>query len=406
MVTYLMRNARRRTAGVGARPEPSADERAERLRRLLAVAGVITAMVIVASTAAAGLPNSAGGKVGVVGLTAAAVGCWLACLTRRVSDPRLLLALLLVTGLSGAWLDVLRPSGPGFILAYMAMAGLGLLLPARIAIGGGVLVIVAAGLAEAHTSAHPLSSALNLSAGAAFLFLAAAFAGVSRDANAQARALLEQQEAARAAREEAAVLAERSRLAREMHDVLAHTLSGLAVQLEGTRLLASKVSADARLVEQITSAQQLARDGLASVRRAVSTLRGDKLPGPADLPQLVESVRLSGLPTTFEHSGEPRALPGEHGLAIYRTVQEALTNTRKYAGAGASAAVTLTWSEDVVCVEVVDHGGDHAPSGLPSSGFGLTGLAERAALAGGRLERGPAGDGFRVCLTVPVQHAG
>ena len=396
MVTQLLQRARRD-------PAASVGERADRLRDLLAIAGVIIAAVIVGSTAAAGLPSSSGARVGVVVLTAVAVAGWLVSLSRRVTGARLLLCLLVATGLAGAWLDVLRPSGPGFILCYMAMAGLGLQLPRRIALGGGLLVVVAAALAEADTSSHPVSAALNLLGGDAVLFRAAACAGVSRDAHVQARALLEQQEATRAAREEAAVHAERARLARELHDVLAHTLSGLAVQLEGTRLLAAKAGADPRLVEQIGSAQRLARDGMASAKRAVSTLRGETLPGPAELPGLVDDARRAGLPTTLDELGEPRPLPAERGLAIYRTVQEALTNARKYAGTGATARVTLRWSDDAVCVEILDQGGDGTPSGLPSSGYGLTGLAERAALAGGRLERGPVAQGFRVELTLPLE---
>ena len=184
----------------------------------------------------------------------------------------------------------------------MAIAGLALRLPRRVAVRAGLVVVVAAGLAEARTSDQPLSAALNLALGAGFLFLAGAFAGVSRDAHAQASALLEQQQATRLAREEAAVLAERGRLARELHDVLAHTLSGLAVQLEGTRLLAGKLGADQRVVEQISDAQRLARDGMASARRAVSTLRGDTLPGPADLPELIDGARQAGLPTDLPPS--------------------------------------------------------------------------------------------------------
>ena len=160
--------------------------------------------------------------------------------------------------------------------------------------------------------------------------------------------------------------------------------------------------ADPRLTEQVGNAQRLACDGMANAKRAVATLRGDALPGPDQLPGLIEQTLRSGIPVSYEVLGEPQPLAGESGLAIYRTVQEALTNTAKYAGRGASADVTLRWEPDQVVAEIVDAGGDSVPAGLPSGGLGLTGLAERAALAGGRLVTGPTGDGWRVQLAMPI----
>lgn len=372
------------------------------LRSLLSMAGFATAAVVVVSTLSAGLPDGRERAVAVVVLTVVALVLWCVSLLRRVTDVRVLCFTLLGTGLTGAALDLLRPSGPGFVLAYMAMAGLGLRLPRRTALAAGALVVLAAGWAEAVTSDHPVGAFLTLAAGGGCLFLTSAFAGVSRDAHAQAQALLDQEAATRAAREEAAVLAERQRLARELHDVLAHTLSGLAVQLEGARLLAERTRADPRLAEQVTNAQRLARDGMTNAKRAVATLRGEALPGPADLPALVEQTRLAGVPVTLSTIGEPRPLPPESGLAVYRAVQEALTNTAKHAGRGATVAITLTWTDDDLTVEVVDSGGDHVTAELPSGGYGLSGLAERTALAGGRLEAAPTDHGWRVALTMPV----
>jgi signal transduction histidine kinase len=175
------------------------------------------------------------------------------------------------------------------------------------------------------------------------------------------------------------------------------------VQLEGARLLAQHTGADPRLTEQVGTAQRLARDGMANARRAVATLRGDALPGVDQIRDLVEQTRRSaGLPVTVAHTGEPRPLPPETGLAVYRTVQEALTNTTKHAGRGATATVTLHWEADRVIADIVDAGGDRVPAGLPSGGFGLNGVAERAALAGGRLETGPTDTGWRVRLSMPT----
>ena len=372
------------------------------LRRLISVAAWLTAGVVVISAATSGLPAGAGARAATVALTVVGLGLWCLALLPRVTDVRVLTVALLGTGLSGAALDVLYPSGPGFVMAYMALAGIGLGLPRRRAVRAAVVVAAATAGAEAATSSHPLSAALTLLAGAGALFLATLFAGASRDAHAQSQALLVQEAATRAAREEAAVLAERGRLARELHDVLAHTLSGLAVQLEGARLLAERTSADPRLAEQVANAQKLARDGMASAKRAVATLRGEELPGPAQLPELVERSRLTGLPVTLAVHGQERPLPGESGLAVYRAVQEALTNTAKYAGRGATATITITWTDTDLAAEIVDAGGDRTPAGLPSGGYGLTGLAERAALAGGRLDTGPTADGWRVALTMPI----
>src|SRR4051794_34639498 len=385
------------------RPATAPGRRPGELRRLVPIAGLATAAVVVISSIDAGLPAGRTAAAVVV-LTVLALTLWCAALLRGIRGPRLLAAALVGTGLAGAALDVLRPSGPGFVLAYMAMAGLGLGLPRRPALTCGAVVVAATGAAEAVTSEHPVSAGLTLAAGAGALFLATALAGASRDAHAQAEALLAQEAATRAAREEAAVLGERQRLAHELHDVLAHTLSGLAVQLEGARLLADRTGADPRLAEQVANAQRLARDGMTNAKRAVATLRGEALPGPSDLPGLVEQARLAGLPANLTVVGPPRPVPVETGLAIYRAVQEALTNATKHAGRGAIVDVTLTWTDAELAAEIVDRGGDHLTAGLPSGGYGLSGLAERAALAGGHLDAGPTAEGWRVALTMPLPH--
>ena len=372
------------------------------LRRLISIAAWATAAVVALITATSALPADPAEATATVVLTVVGLVLWCLALLPRSKNPRLLAPLLLGTGLCGAGLQLVHPEGPGFVLSYMALAGIGLGLPRRLALRCAVVVLAAAVAAEAATNAQPVAAALSLAAGCTALFLATLFAASSRDAHAQSQALLEQEAATRAAREEAAVLGERQRLARELHDVLAHTLSGLAVQLEGARLLAERTGADPRLAEQVTSAQRLAKEGMTNAKRAVATLRGEALPGPDDLAALVEHIRRTGLPVTLTVEGRPRPLPGESGLAVYRAVQEALTNTAKHAGHGARADVVLTWSDDVLTVEVTDSGGDRVAAGLPSGGYGLAGLAERAALAGGRLDTGPTDDGWRVTLTMPV----
>jgi DNA-binding NarL/FixJ family response regulator/signal transduction histidine kinase len=280
------------------------------LRHGLRIAGWSTAAVVAVSTALSGLPRDRSGQLTILLLTAAALAAWLVSLASRVQAPPLLVGCLVGMGLAGAWLSLLHPTGPGFLVSFMAMAGIGLQLPRPIAVPAGAVVLVAAGFVQAHTSTQPVTAALSVATGAAFLFLAAAFAAVSRDNEAQAQELLAHQEQVRVAREQAAVLAERSRLARELHDVLAHTLAGLAVHLEAARLLALSIDGDPRLTEQVTAAQRLARDGLSDAKRAVSTLRSEELPGPDDLPWLIEDARRRGMPVGYTVAGRPRPLSG------------------------------------------------------------------------------------------------
>lgn len=374
------------------------DDRPADLRRVMVVAGWVAAGFVGVGTVAGGLPAGTT-RVVVVTLTVVGLALWLVSLTPRLVDQRLLFACLVGAGLLGAVVDRLTPHGPAYILSFMAVAGIGLRLRRRPAAVAGTVVIAALAWSEGSTSTNPAGAALNVAIGAGFLLVAAAFAGANRDANDRAQEMLRLEAETRRAREESAVLAERGRIARELHDVLAHTLSGLAVQLEGARLLAEHTGADPRLVEQVGNAQSLARSGMAGAKRAVATLRGEALPGPDQIPELVEHARLAtGAPVAHRVVGEPGALPAELGLPLYRTVQEALANVAKHAS-GAPTEVTVTWTDAEVTVEVCDHGG--TPAGLPSGGFGLTGLAERAALAGGRLEAGPHADGWRVALTMP-----
>ncbi len=366
--------------------------------------GILTIAAVAAGVLTSGLPRTAAGRALLLGLLAVAVAGWLAGLSGRL-PLGLFAAVTAGTGLAGAALNLVQPAGPGFVIGYMALAALAWRLPRRTAFAAGAVVLVAVGYAVAVRSAHPLTAAVGVALGAGFMLAAGSFAAISREARETAEALLAQEAATRAAREQAAALAERTRLARELHDVLAHTLSGLAVQLEGARLLAETTGADPRLVEQVTRAQAQARDGIGNAKRAVSALRGDALPGPALLPQLVDEVRsASALPVTLTVSGTARPLVPEAGLAVYRAVQEALTNTSRYAGRGASAAVAASWSDHDVQVEIVDVAGTgkSTAAAVPSGGYGLAGLAERAALLGGQATAGPVDGGFRVHLRLPL----
>lgn len=224
----------------------------------------------------------------------------------------------------------------------------------------------------------------------------------------QAGRLLAELEQARRAELRAAALAERQRLARDMHDVLAHSLSGLTMQLEGARLLAASDPGDARLPAAVDRAHRLAKSGLAEARQAIGMLRDDELPSPARLAALAEAFEAgTGIPCRFGATGEPRELRSAVRLVLYRVTQEALTNIGKHASP-AKVEVRLEYLPDEVSLAVQDFapGPPGRPAGVPDGvaqgGYGLTGMRERAELVGGTLTAGPAGGGFLVLLRVPA----
>ena len=227
-----------------------------------------------------------------------------------------------------------------------------------------------------------------------------AFRRLQRE-QARTSAALEELRAARGGQLEAARAEERARLAREIHDVLAHTLSALSVQVEAAKLMLEKHPGEPRAVQSLDRAHRLAQEGLQEVRRAVGALRGDDLPGPDALPELVRTFEGdSGIACRFEVAGEPVHLGPEAGLAIYRTAQEALTNVSRHADASEVALHLCYLDEGGAELVVEDRGRPKA--GTASGGYGLTGIRERAELLGGRLEAGPVAGGFRVRLRVPA----
>jgi signal transduction histidine kinase len=363
---------------------------------LIAIAGVGGAIL------AHGLPPGPAGPI-TVGLLAIAAALAAAGLSGRVRGRRVVAVSALVgVGMCGAGLDLLA-DGVGYVIGYMAVAGLALRTPPRTAVLAGSPVVAAIAGVEATDAANPAATTLAVLSAFGFLFTISEFAAASLGARRQAEALLARETAAGEARERAAALSERSRLARDLHDVLAHSLSVLALQLEAARLTAITEAAGANLVGQITSAHKQTCVGILNARRALAMLRDDEPPGPASLPELVsETGAALGIPIALEIDGAPRPLDPEAGLMLYRVVQEALTNVAKHAGRGVRVTVGLTWAPGGVEVSVVDSGGDGTGVGLPSGGFGLTGMSERAALNGGRLHAGRSSDGFAVRLWLPA----
>ena len=204
----------------------------------------------------------------------------------------------------------------------------------------------------------------------------------------------------------AEVREERVRIAREMHDVVAHTLAVMTVQAGVGRRLAAKRPAEATAaLESIETIGRTAQDELRVVLgllRDGDTGTAPLAPAPrlTDLTDLADTVSASGTPVELRISGADRQLSPSLELSIYRVAQEALTNVVKHAP-GARATVELTVADDVVRLSIRDDGGA-APSPGPGTGHGITGMRERVGAFGGRLAAGPDGTGFLVMAEVPV----
>jgi len=366
----------------------------------LAPIAVVTVIGVGVGVLVSGLPPGATG-VGVLGLLLLTAGLSAMALSRRTRDLRLAVPALVGVGMCGAGLDW-QADGPGFIASYVSLMGLALRTPRWVAVLAGIPVVAAISAEETYQSLNPASTVLTVLFASGLLFVSAAFAAVCLDRRQHAEALLAQEAATSAARQQGAAQAERSRLARELHDVLAHNLCALAVQLEATRLAAISMGSGEKIVDQLASARKLACIGMVESRRALQLLRDGEIPDVASLPSLIsETSAMLGIPVTLQSHGVQCQLGAGAGLALYRVVQEALTNVAKHSGRGAEVTVRLAWAHDGVDVSIIDHGGDGVDAGLPSSGHGVSGMAERVSLIGGRLRAGPVDDGFAVHLWLP-----
>lgn len=218
------------------------------------------------------------------------------------------------------------------------------------------------------------------------------------------RVRLAERERDLAARE--AVVEERARIARELHDAIAHDVSLIVVQAGAERLALDGVAGPTS--EVLQTIERTGRGALTEMRRLVGMLRsseGETLapqPSLADLPKLVSQVREAGLPVELTVEGERRELPLGIELSAYRIVQEALTNALKHAG-DARATVRVRYSAEQLELEVSDDGVG-GPARVGGGGHGLAGMRERVALYGGRLDAGKrAGRGFAVCVVLPIR---
>ncbi|GAA4514853.1 MULTISPECIES: sensor histidine kinase [Nonomuraea] len=319
-------------------------------------------------------------------------------LLMRRERPVLTAALLLGLDITATFLGV--ASGSPILL--IGLYSLGRYLDGRraaIAGGAGALLYAAALILVARPS--PAGDPLGI-------LLAGLFTvGIPVGLGQFVRIRAELRERAQREAADSAVRAERRRIARELHDVVAHHLSVINALVGGARATLPPEQEVAR--DALQGAEQTARQALAEMRQLLDVLRADG-GGGADaatgvgtdrLPALVEEAGTAGLPARLTVRGEPVALPTAVDHAVYRIVQEALTNTRKHS-VGARATVRLSYESAAIEVEVLDDGASKQPAA--PAGFGLGGMAERVALCGGRLSTGPREEGgFRVHARIPLE---
>jgi signal transduction histidine kinase len=400
------------TRGESRRIAAAQDRAAQRLRRqrdLLRPLG-LTAIVVVATGAFGANPHpglqgrALGATLALVafaGTLGVAIGHWFA--ERSTGFQAAVIAAMAATGVA---LVALQPQGTnelaGGVAVWMAVARLPLAV--GVALGAGTAIALDAAEALSGSSSVAILAATLL---LALLGLVAYFIRQSRASQDHTELLLAQLEDAREEQTRAAAVAERGRIATELHDVLAHSLSGAAIQLQAARKLAEREQATPAIRNAIDRAGELVKDGLANARQAVGALRGEDLPGVGQLESLITAFRDDiAADASLRIEGNVRKLPVEASLALYRGAQEALTNIARYAP-GATTTVLLRYATDQTVLSIEDHippaGGSPSADGLHGvgGGRGLAGMRERIERVGGSASAGPTASGWRVELMVP-----
>ncbi|MDX3456294.1 sensor histidine kinase [Streptomyces sp. ME02-8801-2C] len=346
--------------------------------------------------------------------------CLVIALRRRM--PERMLVLAAVVGVAQLALDV-EPLLADFALLVIAytVAASGPRWASRFALIGG---LCAAPLAQLRWPEEKSSTAGNLAL-VVFLAVPFALAWVLGDSLRTRRAYFAQLEerAARLEKEreaqaKVAVAAERARIARELHDVVAHNVSVMVVQADGAAYVLDTAPDQAKKALETISGT--GRQALAEMRRLLGVLRtgehqegGEYVPQPdvEQLDDLIEQCRTSGLPVDYKVEGNPRPLPSGVELTAYRIVQEALTNTRKHGGPNTGASVRLVYFDDGLGLLVEDDGKGaphehYEEGGVDGQGHGLIGMRERVGMVGGTLDAGPRpGGGFRISALLPLKPA-
>ncbi|MDT0463845.1 MULTISPECIES: sensor histidine kinase [Streptomyces] len=354
------------------------------------------------------------------GLAISAVLCVVVALRRRLPEKMLLVALAM--GLVQLLVDQQPMIGDFAMLAIIyTVAADGARWASRTGLVGG---LCAGPLAMIRwPDAH--SGTVGNAAIAVFQTVPFALAWVLGDSLRTRRAYLAQLEerAARLEKEreaqaKVAVAAERARIARELHDVVAHNVSVMVVQADGAAYVLDAAPDQAKKALETISGT--GRQALAEMRRLLGVLRtgehkeaGEYVPQPdvEQIDELVEQCRSAGLPVDFKVEGTPRPLPSGVELTAYRIVQEALTNTRKHGGPNTGASVRLVYFDDGLGLLVEDDGKGaphelYEEGGFDGQGHGLIGMRERVGMVGGTLDAGPRpGGGFRISALLPLKPA-
>jgi signal transduction histidine kinase len=403
-----------RPSNRAAQAEATAHERLRHQRDLLRPLGwAVIAVVTATAMTTPQTPDARGGPAVVTfALAGYAATTAIAISGRFLDQPRAVqVAVIALMGATGVCLVVLQPRGATGLAVgaavWMAITRLPLTLGVVLAVALALGQDVAALRGGATTAAVLAATLLNVLLGLVAYVVSAARAAQNRTELLLAQLADAQDEQARAA-----TRAERGRIAAELHDVLAHCLSGAAIQLQGARVLATRESASAPVREAIERASNLVNDGLVNARAAVGALRGEPLPGVAELDRLVAGFRRDfGVPASLTVQGQPHPLGAETDLLLYRAAQEALTNIARYAP-GVPAFVSLHYQSDRVCLTVRNQAsGPHAsgssipaPPGLATvgGGRGRAGLSDRLVPLGGSLHAGPRADGWQVDVEVPA----
>ncbi|MBO0513430.1 sensor histidine kinase [Streptomyces beijiangensis] len=347
--------------------------------------------------------------------------CTVVALRRRAPEKMLLLAI--VMGLAQLVLDV-RPSAADFamLVVIYTVAAEGKRWASRTALGGG---LVAATLSQMRWPDSGARGVFQFIALTVIMTVPFVLAWVMGDSMRTRRAYFAQLEdrAARLEREreaqsKVAVAAERARIARELHDVVAHNVSVMVVQADGAAYVLDASPDQAK--QALETISSTGRQALAEMRRLLGVLRtgehqeaGEYVPQPdvQQIEDLVEQVRTAGLTVDFRVEGTARPLPSGVELTAYRIVQEALTNTRKHGGPDAGASVRLVYFDDGLGLLVEDDGRGAAhemyeDGGADGAGHGLIGMRERIGMVGGTLDAGPRpGGGFRISALLPLKPA-
>ncbi len=399
--------------GIASRWDPVTGNRVVSVARLVDAVRAFGLIAVIVSVSLAdpgpGTPGPRGVLIAVT-LTLSSVG-WVAWLVSGTTGQRRLLSLasLVVMAGAGGVLAGLTPSSPAIAVACAAAFSAGVRLSTGASLGitaGGLSAFVISALL-AH---EPTGVVLGFPFAVAGMWSVAMTRREYLVRAEQAERTLAETRRAREAETHAAALAERARIARDIHDVLAHSLAAVSVNLQAAEglLAAETLPQDhpelAKAIECVERAGTLTREGLATARRAILALRDDAAPLPDQLASLAAQYQATGDATIrLTVTGEPRPLAGPAALVAYRTAQEGLTNARKHAP-GQPVTLTLAFEPGQIAVSVenpVNPDSQASPLAETGAGAGLTGLKERAALAGGTLEAAPAAGTWRIELRMP-----